>query len=164
MRTIYLPRAFAGYEGYIKGLTVLDPWASMLGIIKCKRLETRSWYTNYRGPIAIHASKGIIPKKELRCLFEKNREIYKAFKEFYKVEPLQVSLERYFHRGHIIAIGNLVDVWEITVENQPPEPEFSFGDFTPGRYAWEIDNVKTLGTPIPVLGQQRLWNLKTCVS
>ncbi|BAK99192.1 hypothetical protein OBV_19940 [Oscillibacter valericigenes Sjm18-20] len=33
-----------------------------------------------------------------------------------------------------------------------------FGDWTPGRYALEITNVKLLDTPIPAKGQQRLWD------
>lgn len=40
----------------------------------------------------------------------------------------------------------------------PTEQEMLFGDWTPGRYALEIANVKMLPEPIPAKGQQRLWN------
>jgi hypothetical protein len=32
-----------------------------------------------------------------------------------------------------------------------------FGDFTPGRYAWELDNVRLIDS-IPAKGQQGIWN------
>ena len=37
------------------------------------------------------------------------------------------------------------------------EPELLFGDFSPGRYAWELVNVKMLKEPIPAKGRQGLW-------
>lgn len=40
----------------------------------------------------------------------------------------------------------------------PTEQEMLFGDWTPGRYAWEIANVQMLPEPIPAKGQQGLWN------
>lgn len=32
-----------------------------------------------------------------------------------------------------------------------------FGDFTPGRHAWLLDNVRPLSTPVPAKGRQGLW-------
>jgi hypothetical protein len=40
----------------------------------------------------------------------------------------------------------------------PTEQEMLFGDWTPGRYAWELTNVQMLPEPIPALGKQGLWN------
>lgn len=40
----------------MKALTVRQPWASLIAI-GAKRIETRSWRTSFRGPIAIHAAK-----------------------------------------------------------------------------------------------------------
>ncbi len=39
----------------------------------------------------------------------------------------------------------------------PTEQEMMFGDWTPGRYAWEFTNVKMLSEPILAKGKQRLW-------
>ena len=39
----------------------------------------------------------------------------------------------------------------------PTEQELAFGDWMPGRYAWELENVK-VWTPIPAKGKQRIWN------
>jgi hypothetical protein len=36
--------------------------------------------------------------------------------------------------------------------------ELYFGDWTPGRYAWELANVKILEKPTPAKGKQGLWN------
>lgn len=38
----------------MKALTLRQPWASLIGC-GVKTIETRSWSTRYRGPIAIHA-------------------------------------------------------------------------------------------------------------
>ncbi len=38
----------------MKGLTLWQPWASLTG--QGNYHETRSWATQYRGPIAIHAA------------------------------------------------------------------------------------------------------------
>ena len=38
----------------MKALTVRQPWASLIAL-GVKRIETRSWRTSYRGPLAIHA-------------------------------------------------------------------------------------------------------------
>ena len=47
----------------MKTLTLLQPWA-MLVALEAKRIETRSWGTWYRGPLAIHADKRM-PKAAL---------------------------------------------------------------------------------------------------
>ncbi len=41
----------------MKALTLHQPWASLIACGR-KRIETRSWKTDYRGPLAIHAGKG----------------------------------------------------------------------------------------------------------
>lgn len=42
----------------MKAITVRQPWA-WLHIYGGKDIENRDWYTAYRGPIAIHAAKGM---------------------------------------------------------------------------------------------------------
>jgi len=39
----------------------------------------------------------------------------------------------------------------------PDEPELSFGDYTPGRYAWILADVKLLPEPVPARGALGLW-------
>ena len=38
----------------MKALTIQQPWASVI-TMGVKTIETRSWSTKYRGPLAIHA-------------------------------------------------------------------------------------------------------------
>jgi hypothetical protein len=42
----------------VKALSLWQPWASLVAL-GVKTIETRSWSTSYRGPLAIHASKRI---------------------------------------------------------------------------------------------------------
>ena len=41
----------------MKALTLTQPWASLVER-QAKRVETRSFYVSYRGPLVIHAAKG----------------------------------------------------------------------------------------------------------
>ncbi len=41
----------------MKALTLTQPWAHLVAV-GAKRVETRSWPTPYRGPLAIHAAQG----------------------------------------------------------------------------------------------------------
>ena len=47
----------------MKVITLKQPWADLVKD-KIKKIETRSWYTNYRGELYIHAGKAII--KDIR--------------------------------------------------------------------------------------------------
>lgn len=40
----------------MKALTLHQPWASLIAA-GVKTIETRSWSTRYRGPLAVHAGK-----------------------------------------------------------------------------------------------------------
>ncbi len=123
----------------MKALTVLQPWASLLAC-GAKKIETRGWQTSYRGLLAIHAGKS---------------ERHMALTDR---EPFHTALRHEFcPTGCILAVGELWKIERITSGNQPGEPERSFGDYTPGRYAWHIRNVKRLRTPVPMKGKQALW-------
>lgn len=152
---------FPDYQGnIIKVLSLLEPWASLVGILKVKHIETRSWSREYRGLLGIHASKNLLPKKELDYIFTTNKEIWKAFYNHFGKDPLEMGYKNIFQSGKIIAVGNLSDIWRITDFNTPPEPEKSFGDYTPGRFAWQLEDIETLKKPIEVKGQLGLWNYK----
>ena len=49
----------------MKVVSIIEPWASLIKE-KVKYIETRSWKTNYRGKIYIHASLKKVPKKDER--------------------------------------------------------------------------------------------------
>jgi hypothetical protein len=148
----------------MKVISLLQPWASLVAI-GAKKIETRSWSTKYRGPLAIHASKRVPLEAEELCLTEPFQKTLEAAGIQFNGD---VPLSRLLPTGAIIATCRLVDCREICLYGPrasdgnlmpvlPEEPEHSFGDYTPGRYAWILGNVKTLHEPIPAKGRLGLW-------
>ena len=62
--------------------------------------------------------------------------------------------------GAVIAVATLVDVQRIMPDNVPAEPERLFGDYTPGRYAWFLHDVRRLPEPFEAKGTLGLWEWK----
>ena len=139
----------------MKALTLLQPWATLISI-GAKKIETRSWLTTYKGPLAIHAAKS--PK--FMCLCDQRPFSDKLFRE---------GIQSF---GEVIAICELVDCLVISGKKQnyfypvpglgsfsipPDEPEHSFGDYAPGRFAWILLNVRALPKPVPAKGKLGLW-------
>lgn len=135
----------------MKAITIHQPWASLIAHGH-KRYETRSWRTHYRGPIAIHASQ----RTDRQAVLDVAREYPHIWRE---ISPLP--------KGCIVAVADLVDClksvdtwtdgYELEGRHLIYAPEYEFGDFTPGRYAWELSNVRLI-EPIPAKGRQGLWN------
>ncbi|MDR0269614.1 ASCH domain-containing protein [Paenibacillus sp.] len=138
----------------MKAITIIQPWATLIALGE-KQFETCSWRTNYRGELAIHAGK-------------------KVDREACRTEPICSTLEKYGYTednlptGAIVAIVTLkdclqsVDTWTdgYVLENGSYvyPPEYELGDFTPGRYGWQLSNNRWLPEPIPAKGMQGLWN------
>jgi len=159
----------------MKALTIHQPWASLIAC-ETKRFETRSWKTSYRGPIAIHAgNKPIL----LSPWLQKQISIGSKFSVVKALNLCGIDSLNSLPLGCIVATAELIECWQvknlhrflgdsdlqIVAANGSYKSwaencvyEMSFGDFTPGRYAWEFRNVKLLDTPIPARGQQGLWN------
>ena len=138
----------------MKALTLTQPWATLVAL-QAKRLETRSWRTSYRGPLAIHAAKSIPKSTSLLCCQEPFRTALQA--GGYKPENSTTNNPFGLPLGAVIAVAILTDIQSITLENQPPELEHSFGDYTPGRFAWILQNIYPLPNPIPINGTLGLW-------
>lgn len=133
----------------IPALTLWQPWASLI-VEGVKRIETRSWATSHRGPIAIHAAKRDINIDEfvrLRNLLP-DEIIWTA----------KGSCE--FPLGAVLAIANLIDCVEMTPEfiAQQSEQELKCGDWQPGRFAWILEIIRPVVPPVQVSGGQKLWN------
>lgn len=153
----------------MKAITIWQPWASLLAC-GAKKYETRSWATKYRGPIAIHAAR------KDPCKLPIEEALEKATWE--EINAGRCPRWCDMPWGRIIATAELVNVWRIIrnpgqdfaegahkigAEDQqgnyiiPSEMELAFGDWTPGRYAWEFSDMKMI-SPVPVSGKQGLWN------
>lgn len=151
----------------IKCITLTQPWATLVAI-GAKRIETRSWSTSYRGPLAIHAAKGLGPvggRQGLRdlCVSE----------FFYPALYVHIDRTEDLPLGAIVAVCRLVDcvptewvampppaapriardqnVWELT------DQERAFGDYSAGRFAWLLADIQALPEPIPCKGALGLW-------
>lgn len=143
----------------MKAVTVWQPWATLLALRE-KVHETRGRRTHYRGPIAIHAAKYI----DREACEEPGIKATLA-RHGYTVDSLPT--------GAVVAVADLVDCWAVHTHHTSKLPlllnsrseakiltlqEATFGDYTPGRSAWEMGDVLQLTEPIPVKGQQGLWN------
>jgi len=128
----------------MKALSILEPWASLIKE-KVKYVETRSWKTNYRGELYIHASL----KKENK----KDKVIN---------ELLNLLRNKEFNYGHIIAKCKLVDCIYMDDEYikniKENKTEYMCGEYSVGRYAWVIEDIEMLEIPIKVKGQLSIWN------
>lgn len=145
----------------MKGVTIHQPFATAIAL-GAKRIETRSWRTNYRGPIAIHAGK----RRRIRELREMQGQPH-----------WQAALSRYFDFTEDLPFGAFVATaylqlcipvekvdpsMLVEIRHSPtgrPWDERDLGNYSPGRYCWILDNVLPLPEPIPHRGQQGLWTV-----
>ena len=119
----------------MKVLSLTEPYATLIKEKK-KRIETRSWKTSYRGELYIHASSTKIPKE-----WKENKELMAL------VDNTDLNF------GCIICKCNLVDCICMTREyvdsiKKNNYQEFISGVYEEGRYAWILENIKPLETPI----------------
>ena len=129
----------------MKVLSLTEPYATLIKEKK-KQIETRSFRTNYRGELYIHASSTAI-KKETK----NNKKL------------MQLVDNPSFPHGYIICKCNLVNCIEMTKEyvedmkkNHPQE--YLCGDYQEGRFAWILEDIVPLETPLKAKGQLGIWN------
>lgn len=121
----------------MKALSLRQPWASLIAQGR-KEYETRSWRTNYRGPLAIHAARGLTANERQRCAA-------------WDVEAPPL--------GAIVAIAELVAC--LPTEAVAPSlgsDELRYGFYGPGRWAWRLDAVSALPEPLFCRGALGLWS------
>ncbi len=128
----------------MKVISLLEPWASLVKK-KIKKIETRSWKTNYRGELYIHASKRELTKKQLI--------------EYDKLVKILGNND--FKYGYIIAKCKLVDCIYMDrkyIENvKKNRIEYDCGIYDVSRYAWILEDIEELDIPICVKGQLGIW-------
>ena len=125
----------------MKALTLTQPWATAVAI-GVKQIETRSWSTTYRGPLAIHAAKGWTA----------------ADREFAQTERTLGRIPPRIPLGAVIATCELYDVCPAEeIGLLASAIERLYGDYSPGRFAWMLTNVHPLPEPVPARGSLGLW-------
>lgn len=154
----------------MKTLTLTQPWATLVAI-GAKKFETRSWKTFYRGPLAIHAAKGF-PKWAQELCFQE--PFQPALGDHIKgLTSNTLILPKLLPTGCIVATCELTAIYPTLTEKgtsegvrridpngfimPPDEPELSFGDYSPDRFAWVLENIQPLAEPIPAKGSLSLW-------
>ena len=135
----------------IFALSLWQPWATLIAI-KAKRFETRSWQTAYRGPLVIHAAKTW--NRKLSFLIRHQE----PFSSVLKAAGYPVVTSYPLPLGAALCVADLVECWPTEhVLRHMSDQERAFGDFTPGRFAWELRNVRPFPKPIRWGGAQGLW-------
>ena len=128
----------------MKVLSLTEPFATLI-LEKKKYIETRSWKTDYRGTLYIHASmtkpsKNDLEDKELMSLVDNKNMNF----------------------GNIICKCNLVDCIYMTKEyvekmKKKNYQEYICGEYKEGRYAWIVEDIEII-KPIKAKGQLGIWN------
>lgn len=155
----------------MRAISLWQPWATAIAI-GAKRIETRSWSTDYRGLLAIHAAKRL-NKGELihyACCWNWCAALAPLGKRMGDSQSLWDLLPF----GAIVATCELVDcrpTGDFTYAElkqprwhagQPPDPvwnESQMGNFDLGRFGWVLSNVRALPNPLPFKGRQGFFNV-----
>ena len=123
----------------MKALTVKELWASLI-INGYKEYEFRSWKTNYRGRILIHAGLTL------------EKEVSKKFKGY--------NLN--YGKGEIIGEATLTDC--ILVTDKLEDDLYKLNPLVYAKskhsrvYAWRLEDIKVYNRRIPSKGRLGLWN------
>jgi len=164
-------------EVEVRVLSLLQPWASLL-VFGEKQVETRSWKTDYRGPVAIHASQNekhvssiktiLDPYINMMChvnqdliskeeRFDLLNGLNKAMEDLNYIKAFENQLRDHYGSntwiyGQIIGIGTLVDcVPTSQIKAKLSDKEISLGDYSEGRWPWKFEGMRTI-RPIGMKG------------
>jgi len=135
----------------MKCLSLMQPWATLV-ILGVKRCETRRWQTAYRGPLAIHASRRFTEAARQLCLTE-------PFRSALRHGGCKHSAD--LPRGLILGTVDLIDcrpAADVRAELDDGAAELAFGDFSAGRWAWQLAGALALAVPRPCSGRLGLFD------
>lgn len=130
----------------MKAFTVYQPYAYAI-VAGLKHYETRPRRTNIRGRVAVHA--GMVDILRRRRLSDR---------EFWEILAA-INGKAELPRGAVVGTVEIVDC--VPVENivdKLNDQERALGDYSPGRFAWVLQNPIVFDEPIPARGKQGWWN------
>ena len=142
----------------MKALSLTQPWASLV-VHGLKQFETRSWRTDYRGLIAIHASKGFPKNARDLCFIEPFKEALDSigFRDPDSL-PLAAVIGTVALTGcYQIGLGRLSAPDRLALCGRQLYPELKFGDYREGRWMWHLENPTVMAIPVPAVGSLRFW-------
>ena len=122
----------------MKAITLKQPWATLVaeGI---KKYEFRTWKTNYRGIVLIHAGAGI-DKKEMEKFKDLNLD-YPAKRIIAKVE-----------------IEDCLELNDDLNKKIIEENNIAYGSKYRNGYAWKLKNIKKIEIDEEINGKLGFWN------
>jgi activating signal cointegrator 1 len=129
----------------MKAISLWEPWSTAIAM-GYKKVETRHWYTSYRGWLLICSAKNL---KAVANFCHLQQEGY--------FPDLRFSDLNF---GKAVAVCKLKGCVKMTEEfiDRQTEAERLFGDWQPGRFAWILEDVNAI-EPFPVTGKQGLWDV-----
>ena len=137
----------------IKAVSLWQPWASLIAV-GAKKYETRSWPTRYRGLLAIHAAK--------RWTADEHTEFIRFTHLWPELLPKLTNAiwaDKPLPLGAVLCVCKLVTVVSTeAVRGNLTYQEYKFGNFNPGRFAWQMEVIEVFNKPIPARGEQGLFN------
>ena len=137
-----------------KAITLYQPYASFMAANE-KLIETRSWSTNYRGTVFIHAGLRLPPAGSPEEAHAK--ELLRGSAHLSDTPLLNLP------RGVLIGCGTLVDcvrMDEAFCARMEDTREYQLGWYEPGRYAWMFEDMQPLPELVPIKGQLSLWDVR----
>lgn len=127
----------------MKAISLWQPWASAVAL-GLKRIETRHWFTAYRGPIAIHAAKRWTRDE---------RELHAE-----EVAAGHMPAELPF--GALVAVARLTAIRPTDqLAAEVTSDEYCWGNYAPGRFGWLLEDIQALPTPVQFRGLQGIFEV-----
>lgn len=120
----------------LRAISLWQPYASAIPLGH-KSIETRSRLTHVRGEVAIHAAKR----------WSREQRDFAAVERAFGRMPERIPL------GAIVAVAEIVDC-KPAEELETTAIERIYGDYSPGRYGWQLANVVALSEPVGCAGAQ----------
>jgi hypothetical protein len=142
----------------MKALSIRQPWAWAI-LYAGKRIENRTWSTNYRGPLLIHAARGMT-----------SRELCEAEIFIGNLSDTPMLFPECLKRGGIVGKCELKTVIEPGTKIETVINAFSLADLKPphpehwwdqNQYGWVLDKVEPVPFH-PCRGRQGLFEVELC--
>ena len=129
----------------MKVLTIKEPYASAIRA-GLKHIETRSWKTNYRGEVIIHASKTSLPNERAEYILSKH------------YVPTRCGV---FHcKARLVDCVYIDKAFLKKILNPENCLEYNLGFYEEGRYAWILEDIEPfdINAQEVIKGHLGIWN------
>lgn len=139
----------------MRAISLWQPWASLI-VGGHKRYETRSWSTDVRGCVLIHAA---LKWGKTQAAIAARDPFASALAAMgLSIDPLTVP------RGALLGSIEIVDCVPCeSVRDNLDDAEREYGDYTYGRYAWVLSEPRLLSRPVLYRGGRGFFDVPRAV-